>query len=1011
MYRVKSNGVSHPITLHAKKDVPDVLKNERIYFKESKSGIQATTDQELIGEVLSRQEMNIVRHNLQLPSDYYAWVEDVNGQNIAVRIVHPTEQIIERKTIAINLSKLEKPIKAANYLFEDSPFSEQQVCYIAQHEKTQTFYLFGKEVHGKGLTLLLNWEMDQLFAVKEEPMTYKQEEKNKMLKNAKFFIADLVFYDSTAQLQELTSTVEKAFPVHFGEEKGYISAWQEYIKFEKRKLDEIAAQCKPLRYKSFDISYGKVTFQLEGNQQVETWRDQIDTITVETQVGNKPYRIGMLRFVSQHKLEADYAFEDILGGVPFEKNGLLKVSKELEEVAQRRRIKALNKTISRDTILPDLGKYLSEPSTVGNIRVMKHQFPLHNVSTLVNSKIPDLPQEDAIKAALNTEDLVLIQGPPGTGKTSVIQTIMKCLIELGQQEILLTSYQHLAVDNAMQGLTEHGVLSHRFGGETYQQQLMATYQDIVEKMVGSLLQDTYYEDNENQFIEQLLVDLEQYAKQELNSAVIKSMADYVDRLQRAENVPTDVFIALIDLSGKLPLDYEVEQQIPSTVISMYEQLPKDVDSIQTAAHVEAWSSFMQAIHPYLTPQQIPQSTELVVTLQDTRRKMRLLKNDASLRVQMTEALEQLMAMCKIVETKNSQTDYTEVQQALKRVIVELQAAKQQTATVVISEEKRVLQEYAKQLRANPLDLAKVVGEYAQVKGATCQQTVAQRHGMYDSIFDAVIIDEAARANPLDLLIPMTLGKKIILVGDHKQLPHILEPDFEKESELSPESFRELYSKSLFERLFNELPTTKKVMLKKQFRMHPHIGRLVSKLFYPEGLQHGLGENALPNESGLYNGSHLAWLDVPHSFGGEVGRYYNAAEAEAVVKLVKQLLKDANNIGKISVITFYSEQLSHLKQQLEHQGLQDQVAIGTVDAFQGKESDIVILSTVRSNNFCSAGQALGFLRSPNRFNVALSRARSLLIVVGDSKTLRKADMFDEAYRYIEECGVIDKYSRA
>lgn len=338
-------------------------------------------------------------------------------------------------------------------------------------------------------------------------------------------------------------------------------------------MNDIVASCKPLRYVSYKISYGKVIFELANGQAIEQWQEHVGQVTVQTEVCNSPYRIGLLRLINGRYAEIDFSFDDLYDEKPFDKSGVLKISNQLEEVAQRRRKKALEKTLARTAVLPNLADYLSNPTSVSNIEAMKYSFPLHSVSTLVNGKIPDIPQENAIKAALNTNDLVLIQGPPGTGKTSVIQTIMKCLIELNQHEILITSYQHLAVDNAMQGLTEHGMLSHRYGGETYQQQLLATYQEIAKKMATPILNVTSYEDNEQTYIEQLLMDLQQFEAQPLHEQIVQQITEYVECLKADAAIPTDVFLILLDLTMALPLTVNEPQASP--FFEMYLALPKN----------------------------------------------------------------------------------------------------------------------------------------------------------------------------------------------------------------------------------------------------------------------------------------------------------------------------------------------------------------------------------------------------------------------------------------------------
>lgn len=1005
MYRVKGNGLHYTMNVYAQQ--PDIWAvGQRVTFRHEANAIVAYVEHARVGEVKDVKEGNVIRHILQHALPYYASIQAFHQQTIAVELVRPITIERARETIAINTSQMQA-LHQQRYEAVMLPLYEQPLVYIAHHEKNGKYYLFGGTEH-KPTVLILKWEQDQLFAEAEEPITYKPDEKEKLLRSAKVFAARVTFYEGTLA----QTSVEQPFSLHFEKEANYLTAWEQYMQFERRKMNEIVDSCKPLQYTKFDVAYGKVIFTLKAGQTVEEWERYAQQITVECTVNGKPYRLGALRTISSNKMEVDVVIEDILERLPYDKNGTLHVSNTLEEVAQRRRDQALQKTKASMSVITDLGKYLANPATVEPFPQRTHSFPMANVPTLVNGKKADLQQEAAITAALNTNDLVLIQGPPGTGKTSVIQTIMKCLLQLNQKDILITSYQHLAVDNAMQGLTEQGVIAHRFGGQTYQQQLLKTYEQIVKRIVEPIQSRQIIEVPEKEFLEQLLIELQQFEANELTATHIQRLQHYVEEMMSDFDFPIVAFQSCQQLLSALPIiDDEPAAAFPTSLMHMYDTLPKKAATIQKREHIQAWQTFHQQMSKFM--QQEQHASKLLKTLSTLRTKATLHKQNDEWLAQMDDVLQQLQRVYEqaMQQAQASEQTYDDVKEALRVCIVELHEALEQTTISFASKEEEILQHYAKALQANPLDVAEMMGRYAQVKGATCQQTVAQRHGMYDAIFDAVIIDEAARANPLDLLIPMTLGKKVILVGDHKQLPHILEPDFEKEQTIGKGQFDELYTYSLFERLYNGLPSSKKVMLKQQFRMHPQIGQLVSELFYPEGLTHGLSDGALPNESGVYDGHHVTWLDVAHALGGEEGRYRNKAEAEAVVTIVKQLLMDAKNIGKISVITFYSEQVTLLQQYLSNNGLAEQVELGTVDAFQGKENDIVILSTVRSNTYNKASRALGFLRSPNRFNVALSRARSLLIIVGDYKTLQQEHMFQQTYEYVKECGYVDQYRGA
>jgi len=261
----------------------------------------------------------------------------------------------------------------------------------------------------------------------------------------------------------------------------------------------------------------------------------------------------------------------------------------------------------------------------------------------------------------------------------------------------------------------------------------------------------------------------------------------------------------------------------------------------------------------------------------------------------------------------------------------------------------------------------------------------------------VIVDEAARANPLDLLIPLTLARKVILVGDHKQLPQILEPEIERQLLEDPMiSNASLLRESLFERLYTFLcngQPQRTAMLTEDFRMHPVISRFVSETFYEGEITSHFQEEPVEREHnlGLYGNLPLCWLNVSIRSGAERRegvRLSRSAEVSVITTEVDRILSIPSDLT-VGVITFYKQQAVLLDDAFSaypHE-LRNRLMVGTVDAFQGLEFDVVLLSTVRCNSFRERRtKRLGFLTLPNRLCVAMSRAKRLLVVVGDAETV-------------------------
>lgn len=331
------------------------------------------------------------------------------------------------------------------------------------------------------------------------------------------------------------------------------------------------------------------------------------------------------------------------------------------------------------------------------------------------------------------------------------------------------------------------------------------------------------------------------------------------------------------------------------------------------------------------------------------------------------------------------------------------------------------------------EIRKLYVKHANVIGTTC--VASARKDFIDSYpeFDVVIIDEVSKATPPELLLPMLKGKKIILVGDHHQLPPLLGNDTLEETlqEMADDDdnfegkveLKKLLKESLFERLFKSLPNTNKTMLAIQYRMHENIMEAIAPFYEQENdrLQCGLPDSDSARdhllESQLFNrDNHLLWLDIPNEAGFFEERMkggkslYNAAELKRIEKLLTELdeaTAEAKEAGRmkademksIGVISFYGEQVKKIDR-LIHQELRLNhlmIRTGTVDRFQGMEMDVILLSMVRNHDQKQAD--IGFANDYRRLNVALSRAKEMLVLIGSTRLFtEKAKQADTRRMY-------------
>ncbi|MBN3899503.1 MAG: translation initiation factor IF-2 N-terminal domain-containing protein [Nostoc sp. NOS(2021)] len=294
------------------------------------------------------------------------------------------------------------------------------------------------------------------------------------------------------------------------------------------------------------------------------------------------------------------------------------------------------------------------------------------------------------------------------------------------------------------------------------------------------------------------------------------------------------------------------------------------------------------------------------------------------------------------------------------------------------------------------DLRRIYLDNANVVGITCVQAANRGFSEEFKSFDVVIIDEVSKCTPPELLIPALKGKKLVMVGDHRQLPPMLDTSTLEEVAQTIGNTRDelqFLEESLFKSQFESADESIKQMLTTQYRMHPFIMGAINQ-FYDGKLESGILEpdtkraHHLASEI-IQESQHLIWVKTPieNQFLEQRNgtSYFNTQEIDAIERLCQQFeniwaSKVANGEPKkeIAVITFYGAQLRKIDERLQSELFPSlEIRTGTVDRFQGMERPVVIVSMVRNN---SKGD-VGFAKKPERVNVAFSRAQELLIIVG------------------------------
>ncbi|MCO6456498.1 MAG: AAA family ATPase [Pirellulaceae bacterium] len=271
-------------------------------------------------------------------------------------------------------------------------------------------------------------------------------------------------------------------------------------------------------------------------------------------------------------------------------------------------------------------------------------------------------------------------------------------------------------------------------------------------------------------------------------------------------------------------------------------------------------------------------------------------------------------------------------------------------------------------------------------------------------FDLAVVDEACQTTEPGCWTVLLRCERLILAGDHCQLPPTV---------VSQPAAREGFGVSLLERLMDREGPRLARQLTRQYRMHQQIMEFSSDEFYEGSLvaddsvrEHLLASVERPRQ-GLPGVQATELSTSPVHFIDTAGAGYdeqqeadgesrlNLREAEFVVRQAEELLAAGLPATQLGVITPYAAQVRLLRQQLRHAGLE----VDSVDGFQGREKEAIIISLVRSN---STGE-IGFLADTRRMNVALTRARRKLIVVGDSATIAGHPFYHRLLEYFELIG--------
>lgn len=713
-------------------------------------------------------------------------------------------------------------------------------------------------------------------------------------------------------------------------------------------------------------------------------------------------------------------------------SGTLILSLAGETTQIKRRMAARQAILEGRSANPQLGLLIEEQGQITQVRPPQK---VQSLTAFVRNKVfrnpPTVMQERAIEVALNTPDLALIQGPPGTGKTTVIAAILERLNEMADKrganikgQVLLTGFQHDAVENMIERLSLNSLPVPKFGkrsGATEDD--LSTFERNLEAWCSSLA--TEQRERNPQIAE---------AEQERE---IKNLClQYVQAPSRA---------LAANLAGKITA--------LGSVILGEDGARRSANLAKKLAHEEnlndgstQWLDAARRLrvrHESFSDDGPERAMDALDDLRDVLEEdERKLLDKASLwRNEDGPApfLDNLVALKKRLFARFTAPPIFRVEKQNDAVLALAEFAIQRIKNAEYSAKDKksaALAEFLAELEGNPYGMVDALSEYSFAFAATSQQSVnrdmQKRKGLVGRDvnenqkgmeYEYVIVDEAARVSPRDLMVPMAQGKRIILVGDHRQLPHIIDEEVARQMEAGEaasadepaQNETDWLKKSMFQYLFaTRLKTledgdgiSRRVTLDKQYRMHPLLGSFISRNFYErfdptEQFGSGRPESDFAHNLPGINGKPAVWLDVPAAKGRHQRSgtsWTRPAEATVIARQLQAWMSsDAGKDLSFGVISFYKAQAELIKRQLGSIADDERkLRVGTVDSFQGMEFDVVFLSMVRTlpHNWKSksddrekqATGLFGHLCLYNRLNVSMSRQKKLLVVVGDTGLLQ------------------------
>ncbi|MFJ7999970.1 AAA domain-containing protein [Streptomyces sp. NPDC096310] len=713
------------------------------------------------------------------------------------------------------------------------------------------------------------------------------------------------------------------------------------------------------------VAYDK--FRRDGNRVRFTVADGSGLEPGESRLvrsGNRRVLFGEVEGVENNEAIL-YITKGSAGELP--RHGILEFDAEASKSKLKRERDALDQIVNRKSARPDLQEILLDPRKSAVPQAVE-------IDEYAQAGL-DEAKRKAVAASLGARDFLLVQGPPGTGKTTFIaELVAQHLRSNPDSRIVLTSQTHIALDNALLRI----------------QELEPTATLLRLGRSDRLAQD----------VEPLSI-IPQMDKWRIS--VLKESRRFIKEYAARLGIDldaTDLKNSALELRRRQERACELESQLSSEqgnrrvlmeqierVNSMAGPILDVASTIESAAQHGSGTELAAAAERFIQigldlASQLETGGPLGANLVEMEARLADWRDDLQTQVTARENARRVLIEEMGKDGNTSIEDL--INSALSRSAVDDPRLTSLQAIASDWEERF----------GRSKDFTAVLIARAQVVAATCVGLTGVR-GAESTHYDLCIIDEASKATTTESLVPLAASRRWVLVGDDRQLPPFVEQALEAPSLLEQFNItREQVRETLFSVLSERLPDSCKVSLTHQHRMHPAIGQLVSTCFYGGDLT-SEPRNLSPVVQ-MALGSAAVWMntvkrqDRRESRSGKSTR--NKGEARVIAGILDRLqwVAEQQNSDPLSVavLTGYEAQRREITETLASGDLGRsllKVRVATVDSYQGQEADIAIFSVTRSN----VSGDLGFLRSEERVNVAVSRARDALVIVGDAGFIESA----------------------